>query len=681
MNASWIDGLLAWIAANPVMAGVVVFAIAFCDSVIVLGAIVPALPLLIAVGVLIGLGELSGPYTVLCATLGALAGDGLSYWVGRRWGDHLRGVWPFSKHPQLLERGELMFRRNAFKSILIARYVGAIRPFVPAVAGMARMPLDKYLRASLIAAVSWAVLFLLPGWVLGQAYEAVAAVAGRLLVVLAALAAVLGLVWAVVLYTYRWSAERLDGWLATLLAWSGRHPLLGQFTVGVLDPQRREAVPLAVLAVMLLALGWGGFALLMTVVSHGEPLQLDLAVHQAMLSLRNPLADYPLAALASLGDWQVLLPAIAAGMGYLAWRRRWMAVVHWLLALAFGLALTELLTATVDMVRPAEASSGFGFPSVAVTMSTITFGFFAVLIGRELPGRNRVWPYLVSGAIVTTIGFARLYLGAHWLSDVFGGMLFGLFWLLVLGIAYRRRFNRGFWITPVCWLFYGAFLAAALFYAPRDLDSKLAKFEPNSPAAISLPLEAWHDQGWQQLPAVRNEFDDDQRWPLDVQLVGPLDQVAQQLQAAGWHRQSQAGWEQALHMLDSDSAPDQVPVLPATLDTRVESLLMLKAGDQADQVHALRLWRSDVRLQPGNQPLWLGTAQTLQFQRHWNLVGLWRPVPGPVPAIRAVEQALQPWQPVIGTHPGSGLPVLRAQLPADAGIGTATSTENTASTP
>jgi membrane protein DedA with SNARE-associated domain len=104
MNASWIDGLLAWIAANPALAGVVVFAIAFCDSVIVLGAIVPALPLLIAVGVLIGLGELSGPYTVLCATLGALAGDGLSYWIGRRWGDRLRAVWPFSKYPQLLER-------------------------------------------------------------------------------------------------------------------------------------------------------------------------------------------------------------------------------------------------------------------------------------------------------------------------------------------------------------------------------------------------------------------------------------------------------------------------------------------------------------------------------------------------------------------------------------------------
>lgn len=52
-----------------------------------------------------------------CAALGAFAGDGISYWIGRRWGDRLRGFWPFSRYPQLLDRGETMFRRNAFKSI------------------------------------------------------------------------------------------------------------------------------------------------------------------------------------------------------------------------------------------------------------------------------------------------------------------------------------------------------------------------------------------------------------------------------------------------------------------------------------------------------------------------------------------------------------------------------------
>ncbi len=665
MDSSWIDATLAWIAAHPVLAGAVVFLIAFCDAVIILGAIVPALPLLFAVGVLIGLGQISGPYAVACTALGALAGDALSYWIGRRWGDRLRGIWPFSRYPQLLDRGEIMFRRNAFKSILVARYVGAIRPFVPAIAGMMKMPVPRYLQASSIAAISWALLFLAPGWVLGEAYDAVAAVAGRLVMVLALVGVVLGVVWAIVLYGYRWSAARMDTWLAGLLRWYQRHPTLGRYSVAVFDPNRRESVPLAMLALMLLLLGWCWFALLMAVVAHGEPLALDLAVHEAMLALRNPLADYPMAALASLGAWQVLMPATAAGMGYLIWRRRWMAAGHWLAALAFGYALTELLGTTVDVVRPPNASSGFGFPSVSVTMATITFGFFAVLIGRELPGRTRVWPYLLSGVIVSLIGFARIYLGAHWLSDVIGGMLFGIFWLLVLGIAYRRRFNRSFWVKPVSWLFYGTFAAAAFWYAPRNIEAKLLRFEPAQPAPAALTAQGWWDGAWRTLPARRNEFDDDQRWPLDVQVAGPLGPLRQQLETHGWHVQPQAGWEQALLMLDKSAAPEEVPVLPATLDTQVESLLMIRAGDAPYEIYALRLWPAPAELTPGKQPLWLGSAQTLRYQQHFGLIGMWHPMRGIDPSLKAVRKALDGLPHAVEPHPESKTPVLRVRTDHD----------------
>ena len=658
MNSPWIDATLEWIGAHPMLAGALVFAIAFCDAVIVLGTIVPALPLMFAIGVLIGLGQISGPYAVACAALGAFLGDALSYWVGHRWGNRLRGFWPFSRYPQLLDRGEVLFRRNAFKSILIARYVGAIRPFVPAIAGMAKMPLRRYVMASGIASLSWALLFLLPGWVLGTAYDAVAAVAGRLFVVVTLLAVVLGAVWALVLYGYRWSAAHLDSMLARALNWSHRHPMLGHWSEAVFDPSRRESVPLAMLALMLLLLGWGWFVLLMVVLAHGEPLAVDLAVHDLMLALRNPLADYPMVALASLGDWQILLPAVAVAMGYLAWRRRWLSVFHWLAALAFGLALTKLLGATVHVVRPPAASSGFGFPSVAVTMATITFGFFAVLIARELPGRNRVWPYLVCGAVVSMIGFARLYLGAHWLSDVIGGMLFGTFWLLVLGIAYRRRFNRSFWVKPVAWLFYGTFALAALLLAPRHLERKLVKFEPPQPVAMDLDARQWWAQDWRALPARRNEFDDDQRWPLDVQGAGPLAPLQAQLETAGWRTQSQAGWEQALQLLDYSAEPVAVPVLPATLDTQVESLLMVRAGDAPDQIHALRLWPAAARLQPGDGPLWVGSTQTLHFDRHFGLVGLWRPLRGVDPALDALRESLGDLPRRQEYRSRSGMPVL-----------------------
>ena len=665
MNSPWIDNLLAWIAEHPAAAGGVIFAIAFCDAVIVLGAIVPALPLMFAVGVLIGLGQLSGPYALVCAALGAFAGDAISFWVGRRWGPQLRGHWPFRRYPQLLDRGEVMFRRNAIKSLFIARYVGAVRPFVPAIAGMLHMPARRYIFISLLASASWALLFLAPGWMLGQAYDAVAAVAGRLALVLGLLLMVLALAWALVLYTYRWFATHADALLARALAWSHEHPVLGRYSIAVFDPQRRESVSLALLAVMLLAFGWAWFAFLALVVGHGEPLGLDLAIHELMLALRNPLADYPMAALASLGDWQVLAPASLLVLLYLTWRKRWMAAAHWLAALAFGLALTAWLGATVDLPRPPAVASGFSFPSITITMATITFGFFAVLIARELPGRRRIWPYLVSGIVVALIGFARIYLGAHWLSDVIGGMLFGIFWLLVLGIAYRRRTVRSFWMKPLAWIFYGTFTLAALWHAPRNIEPVLAQFEvPHASAPMAMDI--WWESDWQRLPARRNEFDDDQRWPLDVQVGGPLPPLQAQLEASGWRVQPQAGWEQALNLLDTDVPDREHPVLPATLDTRAESLLMLREGARPDEMLALRLWTAPIRLQPGEMPLWIGSVQTLQHQRAFNYIGMWRPLREAGSSLEALNQAVQPLPHQIAPHPETGHKVLRIRTDAAA---------------
>src|SRR3546814_4274311 len=69
------------------------------------------------------------------------------------------------------------------------------------------MPIKRYLPASALAAVTWALLFLVPGWLLGHAYDAVAAVANRLALAIGGLAVVLALAWAAVLYTYRWFAR------------------------------------------------------------------------------------------------------------------------------------------------------------------------------------------------------------------------------------------------------------------------------------------------------------------------------------------------------------------------------------------------------------------------------------------------------------------------------------------
>lgn len=627
MHGAWFDNTLAWIGTHPVAAGLLVFLIAFCDALIILGAIVPALPLMIAIGVLIGMGKLSGPYAVTCAALGAFCGDGLSYWVGRRWGDGLRGVWPFQRYPRLLERGETLFRRNANKSLLIARYVGAVRPFVPAIAGMARMPMTRYVRISGIACLSWAVVFLLPGWALGQAYDAVAAVADKLVLALLGLIAALAIAWAIVLYTWRWFAINADGLLARALRWSQHHPRLGKVVRSVVDPGRRESASLLLLACCLFAFAWAWAWLSGSLLANGGPLLIDHDVYAFMFSLRNPLADRTMATLAALGSAPVLATAFGCASLWLLWRRRWKAALHWIVAVAVGLGLTEALAVVVHMPRPPTAAAGFGFPSIAVTMTTVVFGFFAVLIARELPGRQRVWPYLLTGVATALVGFARLYLGAHWLSDILGGMLLGAIWVLVIGIAYRRHSERSFWMPPLGWTFYGSFLLASFWFAPRLAPATLAQFEPPPPTR-SITLSQWH---------VRGLGDDQPRFDLEV--AGNLETLRHALLAHGWQVQPAADWMAALGLLDDDLTPDERMVLPLALDAHPERLLLRRADPRdVNRIEILRIWPAPVRLD-GDTPLWVARYDTMQLRERLRLLTLWQPLP-PAHALPMDLQAL-----------------------------------------
>lgn len=613
MHSAWFENTVAWISAHPQMAGGLIFLIAFCDALAVVGIVVPALPLLFAVGTLIGLGHLNGPYAVVCAATGAFAGDAVSYWIGHRWGPAMRDLWLFRRYPQLLDRGETLFRRHGSKGIVIARFIGAVRPFVPAVAGMVRLPLRLYLPASAFAAMAWAVTFLAPGWLFGTSYDAVAAVADKLVLVLLALFTALALAWAVVLYTWRWFAAHADNLLARALRWTRLHPRLGRYAAALIDPRRPESASLVILAVCLFAVAWLWAGLSAFLLLQGGPLAIDQTVHAAMFALRNPLADRLMASLAAIGSAPVLGTCSAFALGWLAWRKRWRAAAHWLAAIAVGLLLTKGLDAVIDMPRPPTAVAGFGFPSIAVTMTTIVFGFFAVLIARELPGRNRVWPYLLAGVATALVAFARLYLGAHWLSDVMAGVLLGVAWLLVLGIAYRRHSTRSFWMRPLAWTFYGSFMLAVFWYAPRSVDATLDRFAPPPPQA-TLAMADWWAHGLR-----------DNRH-IDIEIAGQLQPLQKQLQMHGWQVQPEANWIAVLGLLDDDTPLVERPVLPIALDVHPEAMLLRRTGEHTDKIEVLRLWPAPARIEDGT-PLWVGRFETMQARRRLHLLLLWKPLP------------------------------------------------------
>ena len=95
--------------------------------------------------------------------LGAVLGDSVSYWIGRRFGGGIAQIWPFSRNPELLPSGIQFFQRHGGTSVFIGRFFGPIRAVIPLAAGMMRMPRGRFWVANITSALVWAPMLLLVG--------------------------------------------------------------------------------------------------------------------------------------------------------------------------------------------------------------------------------------------------------------------------------------------------------------------------------------------------------------------------------------------------------------------------------------------------------------------------------------------------------------------------------------
>ena len=149
-----------------------------------------------------------------------------------------------------------------------------------------------------------------------------------------------------------------------------------------------------------------------------------------------------MAAVTGLGSSVVLASIAGLAAVLLVARRRRAEAVFVVLALVGTLLLNDALKLVVHRPRPgfdwAEVWPESSFPSGHAMSSFVVYVAIALVIWR-LQGR-RVGAFALALAIVLAvgIGISRIYLGAHWLTDVLGGYLAGALWLLLLVAAWAR---------------------------------------------------------------------------------------------------------------------------------------------------------------------------------------------------------------------------------------------------
>jgi membrane protein DedA with SNARE-associated domain len=165
--------LLDFVRLHQNWAIAVMFVTSFGESFAFLGLLFPGTSLLIAAGALIKSGSLPFWPILLGAVLGAVLGDTVSYWIGRRFGGRLAGVWPFTRNPELLAGGIQFFRRHGGKSVFIGRFFGPVRAIVPLAAGILLMSPRLFWVANVTSALIWAPMLVLAGDVVAEASEQV----------------------------------------------------------------------------------------------------------------------------------------------------------------------------------------------------------------------------------------------------------------------------------------------------------------------------------------------------------------------------------------------------------------------------------------------------------------------------------------------------------------------------
>ena len=149
------------------------------------------------------------------------------------------------------------------------------------------------------------------------------------------------------------------------------------------------------------------------------------------------------------GNTIVLLVLAAAVVTLFARAGRTHAAATLILALGGAAILNGLLKLLFHRSRPEVAFvhlATYSFPSGHAAVTTATFTTLAFLIGRRSTRRRSAAMGAAAVGLIALVDFSRLYLGAHYLSDVLAGTSFGLSWACVCLIGYTlwsdRRLRR-----------------------------------------------------------------------------------------------------------------------------------------------------------------------------------------------------------------------------------------------
>ncbi len=374
----------------------------------VFGVFIPGATVVMAAGFFAKIGLLQLGWVMALSSLGAVAGDLGGYLLGSRYGHPF--LTRYGKYFLLKEsayqKTQKLMHEHTGKTLVIGRFNALTRSLAPFVAGASRVPFSKFLFFDLIAGAGWGISHALIGYLFGQSFGLVSHAIGKFIGV----AIVLSLV---IIYGYRFMNKKWH-----LLSKIYRYDLLLNLASLYLFAKMTDDV-----------------------VKHQAIIQWDRWVNAKIILWQQPALIKLMTGITNIVSPGHLILFSLLLLAALALRKKWHNCLLLILSLGGGLLSETIIKWIVHRPRPGNALldlTGYSFPSGHATMAIIFFSLLLYSFKDDIKNKVLRGFFIAANILLfLLIGFSRIYLNVHWLSDVIGGFALGLFWLTIFILIFK----------------------------------------------------------------------------------------------------------------------------------------------------------------------------------------------------------------------------------------------------
>lgn len=579
--------------------------ISFLESLAIVGSIIPGSVTMTIVGSLIGSGVLNAKATLIAIFIGGMIGDYVSFWCGYYYKNDIKNFKITKRYEKFFIWGEEFIKKQGMKSIVIGRFFGPMRSMIPMVAGILSMPRTKFILAAIPSVLLWEICYLTPGIILGAfAIELPPNAAFKfVLLVLSTCLLIVILMWLIGKICS--VASKKQRHLANII-WAKLLKNKESFLHTYIADHPQGYMQLIKLAYILI-MSCGVTYILCYLHHHNNILNIDYPIQYLMTNIYSPLAYKIMLVTSYLGDKFVIFPTVGVVALYLTFKKEYKLRLYLVSITVITAATIGLTKHIFGRIRPMPEASlfleNFSFPSGHILLSTALLCFIVAIICHNKKPIARILYYQLTGLFLLCVTFARIYVGAHWFSDVLVSSLIGFIIANIYSFCYYRKATATT-IMPVIKIGSIAYVIFWLSYSAIFLNYDAAKYIPPSFPTQYLTTSDWQQN--QHIDIMRKNIFGMPVAPLNIQWIGDQSAIEKNMLERNW-QQHKVEPEFLSRFINALSSPN-FSIKPIFAQKyHHKPAVMIFSYETANSTIILKLWESNIFIKDQATPMWLGS--------------------------------------------------------------------------